>query len=105
MNTNRSISEQYSDALEAAALAKNEAMRLGKIAERAFAEVFLREDGSVDVRKQRAIINETYKAADDARIAAESAHNLAKAKADAVAVKFEEWRTREATMRAEMNLR
>jgi hypothetical protein len=104
--SNRSIGEQAADAIEAAAKAKTEALRLRKLSERIFDRILLEQSGgTVDIRRAKVAVHPTYLSADDAALQAESEAVIAKARADGLAVRFEEWRSMNATSRAEMNLR
>ena len=97
---NRTLGEEYYDALEEAAMRKNDALRAKKSLERVYAEIYLRSTGTIEDRKQRTLVDPHYVSRDDAWVEAASAHNLAEARADGLQVRFEEWRTNEATLRA-----
>lgn len=104
-DSNRTLGEQWADALLNAAQAKGEAMRARKLAERVQDRIFLAEQGSIELRKAKARTHERYISADDAAIDAEHTALLAKASADAAEALFAEWQSRNATARAEMQLR
>lgn len=55
--------------------------------------------------EHQARASDAYKTASDAWIAANYAHRKADAKAEAARLRFESWRTKQATKRAEMQLR
>lgn len=102
---NRPLGELCHDAMLAHAKAQSEAMRLERLRKRKFAELFLRTEGSVAQREALARTNPAYVEAENAWVQAESAANLAKAEAEGLRLRFEAWRTAQATTRAEMNLR
>lgn len=103
---NQSLAEQAADAIEAAARAKTDALRARKLAERTFDRLLLEQSGgSVDQRRAKVSVQAIYIAADDAALEAESNAIIAKAKADGIMVRFEAWRSENATDRARMNLR
>jgi hypothetical protein len=104
--SNRSIGDEVSDALLAAAEAKWDATVARRKADRMFDEILLRQSGgSADERKAKARQHMEYIRADDEALEAEHRANMAKARADGAHIRFEEYRTRAATARAEMNLR
>lgn len=106
MSSNRSLGERCHDAMLKAAETSSEARRLKKLAERVLAQITLAQDGKSHAeRETKARCDVRYLSAEDACIAAETTANLAKAEADGLQVRFEEWRTLQATHRAEMNLR
>lgn len=105
MTSNLPLAEQCAQALERAAVAKNEALRLRKMADRIYDRVFLDTEGkNIEERKAKARVHAAYLSADDAAFTAEEAANLARARSDGLAIRFEAWRTDSATQRAEMNL-
>lgn len=104
--SNKTLGEQCHDALLAAAEKKNAALTTERMSKRIFAECFIRADGkNIEERKAVAGMSEAYSNAEDRRIEAESAHNLAKAESDGLQIRFSEWQTMESTRRAEMTLR
>lgn len=104
--SNQSLAEQYADALTAHAEAKNRANVAEKMAKRVYAEVFLRnrDAKNIEERKQMTAIHPEVQHAENAAMEAESAANMARAVADGLEARFDEWRTRESTSRAEMAL-
>ena len=97
--------DEYAKALEEVAIAKNEALRQERLTERVKAECFIHAVGkNAEERKSSAITNERYQKQKETDTNAQSALNLAKARADGLYVKFEAWRTLESTKRAEMKL-
>ena len=104
--SNRSLGEQVADALLNAAEAKNDAATKRRKADRILDAVLLQQSGgSADERKAKARQDVRYIQADDAALEAEHRANIAKAQADGAEIRFEEWRSMNATQRAEMNLR
>lgn len=104
--SNRTLGEQCHDALVAAAKSGSEARRLKKLSERVLAQITLSMDGKSHAeRETKARCDMKYIAAEDAYLEAERTANLEGAEADGLKVRFEEWRTNQATTRAEMNLR
>lgn len=95
----------YETALLEAAETKSVALRLEKLAKRFYAACYLSAGGTVEERKAKATTNPEFKKAEEEWLAAEHAANVAEAKAEAFRLRFESWRTLEATKRAEMNLR
>lgn len=102
---NRTPGQQVHDALVRAAEAKNAAMIAERKAKRVYAQVYLAASGSVEERKQKAAVSDTYGGYEDAYIDMETAYNIARAEADGLQCRFNEWQTRESTRRAEMTLR
>lgn len=102
----RTLGELAHDALVHAARMKCEALRFRKQADRVFDRLVLESTGSsVSSREAEARSHPAYVGMDDQALEAESAAIVAKAKADGVQIRFEEWRTNQATTRAEMTLR
>ena len=97
--------EKYETALMEAAETKSEALRLERLAKRVFSACYLAEAGTIAEREHRARINPKFIAVEDEWLTAEQAANTAGAKAEAMKVKFDYWRTLEATERAKMQLR
>jgi hypothetical protein len=102
---NRTPGQQVHDALVRAAAAKNDALIAERRAKRVYAQVYLAASGSVEERKQKAAVSDTYAEYEDKRIDAETKHNIARAESDGLQCRFNEWQTRESTRRAEMTLR
>jgi len=106
MASNRTLGERVHDALVTAAERKAEAMRLRRMAERYFDIALLKATGkNADERKANARQDPNYEAADTKATEAECAAIVAKAEADGLQIEFEEWRSKTATERAEMQLR
>lgn len=102
----RSLGQRCHDALLRAARAKSEAERLAKLAKRVLAQCFIHAVGRSAAERDAIARNDVqYIRVEDALIEAETAANLARAEADGLELRFEEWRTTQATARAEMNLR
>jgi len=103
----RTPGENAADAILEAALAKTNALRGRKLAERIFDRVMLSitDAKTVAEREARARTHANYLSADDVAFDAESKAILAKAAADAAEILFAEWQSRNATARAEMQLR
>ena len=105
MNSNQPLGVMCHDALVAAAESKNIAILLRKKSERILDQVFLMSEGSIEVRKVTARQSDNYLMADQRALVAETKANIAKAEADGLQIRFESWRTEQATARAEMQLR
>lgn len=106
MPDERSLGQLCHDSLVYAARLKTDALRARKLADRILDRILLTTDGkSIPEREARARTHMEYITADDAAIEAESAAIVARAKADGLQVRFEEFRTNAATTRAEMTLR
>src|SRR5690606_18129993 len=104
--SNRSLGEGVPDALVEAAAAKNEAVTPERTYQRTLkAHLIVAEGRSYAERETKAATHPSAQEAEEAWIAAELAANTAKAEAEGLQVRLEEYRTREATARAEMNLR
>lgn len=104
--SNRTIAEQANDAMLESAQAKTEALRARKLAERVYDRIFLDTQGkNIAEREARARVHDKFIAAEDAALDAEERAILAKAAADGLMVQFEAWRSKQATDRAEMQLR
>jgi tRNA pseudouridine-54 N-methylase len=105
-SSNRSLGQQVHDALVRAAEKKAAALRARKLAERVYDRILLDTEGkTVGEREAKARTTPKFVAMDDDALTAEEEAIIAKARADGLSVEFEEYRTREATARAEMNLR
>ncbi len=101
MIDNRSPAERFGDALEAAADAKSAAFKADKLSKRVFAQCLIAAEGkSAGEREANARINPRFIAIEDELIGAESAANLARARADAAEALFEEWRSQRADQRS-----
>ena len=104
--SNRSLGERCHDALVEAAQLKNEAFRLERKYKRTLkAHIIIAEGKSFGERETRASVQGVVTEAEDAWIAAELLANTAQAEADGLEIQFKEWQSRNATNRAEMNLR
>jgi hypothetical protein len=104
--SNQSPGERVHDALVEAAIAKTEAFKSERLYKRVLAECLLGAEGKTSAeRDARARLHPKAIAAEDAWITNESKANIARAESDGLQVRFEEYRTREATARAEMTLR
>lgn len=103
---NRSIGEECHDAIIAAARCSVDAIRARKLAERVFDRTLLEVEGkSVSEREAKARTDPRFLAMDDEALEAESKAIVAKAEANGLQVRFEEWRSKQATDRAEMTMR
>ncbi len=102
---NQSLGERTHDALVKAGGLKGEALRCERMYKRKRRQHFLHQKGSVAERD--ALVSEIgdVQADENAWIAAETAWNIAKAEADGLHIRFNEWQTENATRRAEMNIR
>ena len=105
--SNRTLGEATHDAIEEAGRKKADALRAKKKAERYFDIAFIavKDAKNADERRAKARLDPNFTKADDDHTEAECAAIVAKAEADAMEVRFDEWRTNRATERAEMNLR
>lgn len=104
--SNVTLGMRVHDALVQSAQARNEAFRLERKYKRTLkAHIVIAEGKSFDAREVMASQRPAVLEAEDAWIAAELMANTAKAWADGLHIQFEEWRTRQATNRAEMQLR
>ena len=101
----RTLGEQCHDAKMATAKNETIALELRKKASRIYDQVFLMAGGPIEVRKATARLKPEHVLAEDRAMEAETASILAKAEANGLEVRFEEWRTIQATRRAEMQLR
>lgn len=103
---NRTPGQIAHDAILGAADAKNEALIAEKTAKRMFAACFIAADGkNLEERRANANLADAYIHATNVEMDKAQAANIAKAKADAAELLFEEWRTNASTRRAEMNMR
>lgn len=104
--SNRSLGERVHDALLEAASKKNDALLLKRRYERTLTAYTIDAQGkSFGERQAKAATHTVVADAEEAWIVAEQAANAARAQADGLQCRFEEWRTNQATNRAEMNLR
>ena len=104
--SNLPIGEQCHNALLVAASKKVAAMRARKLAERVYDRVFLGSQGkNIAEREANARTEAAFIKMDDEALEAESDAIVAKAEADGLAVRFEEWRSQQANAREEMKLR
>lgn len=94
--------EEYRLALEANARLQAELHRLQEMRKPVFGAVFSSLEGAVAARENAAYANERYIAHIDVLAEAEEAANLAQAKVKWMDVRFEGWRTRSASKRAEL---
>ncbi len=89
-----------------AADAKSKAFAAERLYKRKRDQVLLHVHGkTVSEKEAKARIHEEVVRAEDEWIAANTTFNIRQAEADGLRLRFEEWRTRNATTRAEMNLR
>jgi hypothetical protein len=94
--------------LENAAQAKSDAERMDALRKRIFSQLVVAHtaDGtSVNKAEHMARANERYVQAEDNALDAQTRANVSGAKAEGLRLKWETWRTRNATKRAEMNLK
>ena len=106
MIPNRSLGEICHDALVKAAEAKADALRLRKRAERSFDIALLKATGkNADERRASARLDPVAEESENAATEAECRAIVAKAEADGLQIQFEQWRSKQATDRAEMQLR
>ena len=100
------LGDEIAQALEAAAVCKAAAFRSERLYKRTYAQVLLMitDAKTVAEREARTLVTQVVIRAEDDWISAQTAWNIAQAKADGLQVRFEEWRSRNATARAEMKL-
>jgi hypothetical protein len=104
--SNITLGMRVHNALVEAAQAKNEAFKLERKYKRTLkAHILIAEGKSHPERETRASLRDTVKGAEDAWIAAQMLANTAEAEANGLEIQFKEWQSRNATNRAEMNLR
>ena len=96
---------KYEAALLEAAETKSEALRLDRLSKRFYAACYLSASGTIAEREAKARTNPEFQKVEEQWLVAEQQANLAGAKAEAMKLRFEVWRTTEATERAKMNLR
>lgn len=99
------LGQRYERAMIDAAETKSAALTAERLAKRVFSACYLAEEGTVAQREHSARTNPKFIAAEDDWLTKEHDANLAEARADAMKVRFESWRTENANRRAEMNLR
>lgn len=101
------LSQLIADALHHAAAAKADVFKAERLYKRVRAETFLTILNAKNVAERDAMTDshEVVKRFEDQWIEADRAHNLARARADGLTYRFEQWRSMEASNRAEMNLR
>jgi hypothetical protein len=100
------LSQLIADALQSAAQAKAEAFKAERLYKRVRAETFLTILSARNVAERDAMTDshEVVKRFEDQWIEAERVNNLARARADGLTYRFEQWRSMEASHRAEMKL-
>jgi hypothetical protein len=104
--SNITLGMRVHNALVEAAQARNEAFKLERKYKRTLkAHIIIAEGKSFGERETIASTRPTVEEAEDAWVAAELIANTAKAEADGLEIQFKEWQSRNATNRAEMNLR
>jgi len=100
------LADTVGQALEDAALKRSEAELFKARAKRIYSELVIRGEGkSIAEREHWARQEARYVEAEEKALAAASDANLAEARADHWRLRFEEWRSLNATNRAQMNLR
>ena len=105
-NSDNDIAEQFRLSCEEWARLDGEARRKDALRKRIFAQLVIAADAkSVAMAENLARVDPRYEMAEADSINAETAANIAKADMEAVRIRFEVWRTRNANARAEMNLR
>lgn len=103
--TNRTVGEQCHDALIETGAAKGAAFRAERLYKRTRDTAYLMQSGTVPEREAKARTLGVVVSHEDAWIQAEVNYNVTRAKSDALEVLFEEYRSRQATSRAEMQLK
>jgi len=81
-----------------------EANKLERLMKRTHAILMLKEVGAVELRKAAALTSENYIDIEDRYIEASTRCQIARTKADVNRLRFEAWRTVQATERAAMRL-
>jgi hypothetical protein len=100
------LTERFRLAAEEWAARDGEACRLEEMKKIIFSELVNQsEASSVAAREHEAYANTVYRSHIDAMVTARSAANVAKAKMQSMQMKFEMWRTKNATRRAEIGIR
>lgn len=103
--TNQTLGERCHDALIETGKAKAAAFKAERLYKRKRATVYLHMQGTVAERDASSRKHEEVVAAEDRWIEAEMTHNIKRAESDGLQMRFEEWRTKQSTARAEMQLR
>lgn len=103
--SNSTLGEQCHDALVETGNAKASAFTAERLYKRKRAQVYLMQKGTVAERDALSRTHEIVAQAEDEWIAAETGYNLKRAESDGLQLRFEEWRTKQSTARAEMTLR
>jgi hypothetical protein len=104
--SNVTLGMRVHDAMVEAARLKNEAFRLERLYKRNLkAFTIVAEGKSHPEREGRASTTKQVLAAEDAWVAAQMLANTSEAEANGLEIQFKEWQSRNATNRAEMNLR
>ena len=96
---------RLAEALQKAANLSSEALRLERLAKRVYAACYIAAEGTVAEREARARTALKFTEAEDAYISAQHAANVAEAEAEGLRVRFETFRSLNATRRAEMQIR
>lgn len=99
------LGQKFEQAIIKAAELTSDALRLEKLAKRVYAACYLSSEGTVAEREARARTSMKFIEAEDAWLTAQHDANIGEAQADALKVRYESWRTTEATKRAEMQIR
>lgn len=99
------FTHEYGQALEVLAETESRALAIEKRREIMFSEIMNRTEGPVGRAEHVAKASDEYRQVTEEYIHAVTARNIAKAKAKAMEVRWETWRTRNANRRAEMNVR
>lgn len=103
---NSDLAEDYRIAAEQWARLDGEARRKDALRKRIFSQLIIGADAkSVSMAENIARIDLRYENAEADAINAETAANIAKADCDAIKIRFDVWRTMNATARAEMGMR
>lgn len=103
---NSDLSEDYRLAVTEWARLDGEARRKDALRKRIFSQLIISADAkSVAMAENIARTDLRYETAEADAINAETAANIAKAECDAIKIRFEIWRTMNATARAEMGMR
>jgi hypothetical protein len=104
--SNQTLGERVHDALVEAAKAKNDAFRLERKYKRTLkAHIIITDGKSFGERETKAAVDPAVQEAEKEWIAAQLMANTAQAEAEGLQVRFEEWRSLNATHRAEISLR
>ena len=103
-SSNRSLGEQCHDAMVEMGKAKAAAFRFERMYKRKRAQVYLMSSGTVAERDALARTHKDVTEVEAQWIEAETSHNMKRAEADGLRLRFEEWRTLQSTKRAEMQM-